>query len=134
LRAGAGCLSGRDQRTSDHNEIHGINIMNIIDAIKAINIRHLDKLFIDGAWVAPSSDGKIDIVSPMTEEVILQVAEAREADMDRAVAAARKAFDEGPWPRRRVQLVERPCLLPTARAHGKMDLADITKRFRPRIA
>jgi acyl-CoA reductase-like NAD-dependent aldehyde dehydrogenase len=73
--------------------------MNVTHAIKTINIKHLDKLFINGAWVAPSSDGKIDIVSPMTEEVIFQVAEAREADMDRAVAAARKAFDEGPWPR-----------------------------------
>jgi len=35
----------------------------------------------------------------MTEEVIFQVAEARGADMDRAVTAARKAFDKGPWPR-----------------------------------
>jgi acyl-CoA reductase-like NAD-dependent aldehyde dehydrogenase len=73
--------------------------MNIIDAVKNINIRHLDKLFVGGAWVAPFSDGKIDVVSPVTEEVIFQVAEAREPDMDRAVAAARKAFDEGPWPR-----------------------------------
>ncbi len=49
--------------------------------------------------MAPSSDGKIDVVSPMTEEVIFSVAEAREPDMDRAVAAAREAFDKGPWPR-----------------------------------
>jgi betaine-aldehyde dehydrogenase len=41
----------------------------------------------------------IEVVSPMTEEVVFRVAEAREADMDRAVAAAREAFDHGPWPR-----------------------------------
>ncbi|MEJ0067293.1 MAG: aldehyde dehydrogenase family protein [Caulobacteraceae bacterium] len=73
--------------------------MNVAEAIKLINIKHADKLFIGGAWVAPSSDGKIDVVSPMTEEVIFSVAEAREPDMDRAVAAAREAFDKGPWPR-----------------------------------
>ena len=43
--------------------------------------------------------GRIDIVNPATEQVMARVAEAREADMDKAVAAARKAFDEGPWPR-----------------------------------
>src|SRR5690606_12092932 len=37
--------------------------------------------------------------SPMTEEVILRYPEAGTADIDRAVAAARHAFDEGPWPR-----------------------------------
>src|SRR3546814_18129525 len=36
---------------------------------------------------------------PSTEEVYFTVAEAREADVDRAVAAAREAFDHGPWPR-----------------------------------
>ena len=73
--------------------------MNGADAVKQIHIRHLDKLFIAGAWVAPSSDGKIDVVSPVTEEVVFRVAEAREPDMDRAVDAARRAFDSGPWPR-----------------------------------
>jgi aldehyde dehydrogenase (NAD+) len=73
--------------------------MSVADGVKAINIKHLDKLFIGGAWVTPSSDGKIEVVSPMTEEVIFTVAEAREPDMDRAVAAARAAFDTGPWPR-----------------------------------
>jgi betaine-aldehyde dehydrogenase len=62
--------------------------------------RH-DKLFIGGDWVAPSSGATIDVISPHTEEVIARVAEAREADVDRAVAAARAAFDDGPWPRLR---------------------------------
>jgi aldehyde dehydrogenase (NAD+) len=58
-----------------------------------------DKLFIGGDWIAPSSDATIDVISPHTEEVIARVPEGREADMDRAVAAARAAFDAGPWPR-----------------------------------
>ncbi len=73
--------------------------MNVAEALKLINVQHLDKLYIGGAWVDPSSDGKIEVVSPVTEEVIFRVAEAREPDMDRAVAAAREAFDNGPWPR-----------------------------------
>jgi aldehyde dehydrogenase (NAD+) len=73
--------------------------MNVAEALKLINVGHLDKLYIGGAWVAPSSGGQIDVVSPVTEEVIFRVAEAREPDMDRAVAAAREAFDNGPWPR-----------------------------------
>ena len=62
-------------------------------------LRHLDKLFIDGAWVAPQSGRQITVLAPATEEVFLTVAEADVADIDRAVAAARKAFDDGPWPR-----------------------------------
>ena len=73
--------------------------MTMAEGLKAIQVKHLDKLYIGGEWVAPASDGKIDVISPMTEEVIFTVAEARDADMDRAVAAARAAFDDGPWPR-----------------------------------
>ncbi|HWP66757.1 MAG TPA: aldehyde dehydrogenase [Candidatus Limnocylindria bacterium] len=58
-----------------------------------------ERLFIGGDWVAPATGATIDVVSPATEEVIARVPEAREADVDRAVAAARRAFDAGPWPR-----------------------------------
>jgi betaine-aldehyde dehydrogenase len=58
-----------------------------------------DKLFIGGEWVAPATTATIDVISPHSEEVIARVAAASEADVDRAVAAARRAFDEGPWPR-----------------------------------
>jgi acyl-CoA reductase-like NAD-dependent aldehyde dehydrogenase len=64
----------------------------------AAPVGHPDRLFIDGAWVAPSTDARIDVVDSGTEELFFQVAEAREADIDRAVRAARTAFDEGPWP------------------------------------
>jgi betaine-aldehyde dehydrogenase len=57
------------------------------------------KLFIDGDWGAPATGATIDVISPHTEEVIARVAAAAEADVDRAVAAARRAFDDGPWPR-----------------------------------
>lgn len=57
------------------------------------------KLFIGGNWTTPASGGFIDIISPSTEACVGSVAEATEADVDRAVAAARHAFDHGPWPR-----------------------------------
>ncbi|KHL01379.1 aldehyde dehydrogenase [Sinomonas humi] len=58
-----------------------------------------DRLFINGSWVRPSSDRRLEVISPATEEVIATVPEALEADVDAAVAAARHAFDHGPWPR-----------------------------------
>lgn len=73
--------------------------MNVAEALKTIHISHLDRVFIGGRWIEPSSDGRIEVVSPVTEDVIFSVAEAREADMDRAVAAARDAFDHSEWPR-----------------------------------
>ncbi len=57
------------------------------------------ELFIDGRWVAPSTDAAIEIVSPHTEQVLGYAPAAAPADVDHAVAAARTAFDEGPWPR-----------------------------------
>ncbi|MEZ5144170.1 MAG: aldehyde dehydrogenase [Acidimicrobiales bacterium] len=58
-----------------------------------------DTFFIDGKWVAPAGTGTIDVVSPFTEEVVGRVPDATTADVDRAVAAARNAFDHGPWPK-----------------------------------
>jgi len=58
-----------------------------------------ERLYIGGDWVKPSSDATIDVISPHTEEAVGRVPEARAADIDRAVAAARAAFDTGPWPR-----------------------------------
>lgn len=62
-------------------------------------MRQHDTLFIGGDWVAPAGTGIIDVVSPHTEEVVGRVPDGTPADMDRAVAAARQAFDHGPWPR-----------------------------------
>ncbi|HVW69922.1 MAG TPA: aldehyde dehydrogenase [Steroidobacteraceae bacterium] len=57
------------------------------------------QFFIGGDWVAPSSDAVIDVINPATEAVFVRIAEARAADINRAVTAAREAFDKGPWPR-----------------------------------
>ncbi|MGW6929866.1 aldehyde dehydrogenase [Lentzea sp. NPDC054927] len=57
-----------------------------------------DQLFIGGSWTTPSSDQLLDVVSPHDQSVLGRAAQALPADVDRAVAAAREAFDEGPWP------------------------------------
>jgi acyl-CoA reductase-like NAD-dependent aldehyde dehydrogenase len=62
-----------------------------------------DQLFIDGKWAAPASGqdwaGVISVLSPHSATVIGHTVCAGPADVNRAVDAARKAFDSGPWPR-----------------------------------
>ncbi|MFD0419486.1 aldehyde dehydrogenase [Streptomyces sp. NPDC127108] len=69
------------------------------------------QLFIGGELVDPLGKDVIEVVSPHTGEVFARVPHAAPADVDRAVAVARKAFDEGPWPRmslaERIEVVER---------------------------
>ncbi|MDY6996645.1 MAG: aldehyde dehydrogenase [Actinomycetota bacterium] len=57
-----------------------------------------DKLFIGGKWVEPATSEVIEVHSPATGELVGQVPMASAADVDAACEAARKAFDEGPWP------------------------------------
>ncbi|HTW38472.1 MAG TPA: aldehyde dehydrogenase family protein [Steroidobacteraceae bacterium] len=54
---------------------------------------------IGGRWQEAEDGGTFDVLNPATEEVIGHVADCKRADVDLAVAAARKAFDQGPWPR-----------------------------------
>jgi len=56
------------------------------------------ELFIDGAWTSEGASGSIDVLDPATEEVIGSVPEASTKTAVRAIEAARRAFDEGPWP------------------------------------
>lgn len=63
-----------------------------------VRLKHPDRLFIGGEWVAPATSCCFEIVHPGVARITLRVPEAREDDMDRAVAAARAAFDTGPWP------------------------------------
>jgi aldehyde dehydrogenase (NAD+) len=63
------------------------------------SLRHPDHLFLAGQWVPPSDGGGLDVVNPATEETIARVAAAGVADIDKAAAAARTAFDHGPWSR-----------------------------------
>ena len=74
-----------------------------------------DKLFIGGEWVEPAGTGVIDVISPHSEERVGRVPEGSVADVDRAVAAARTAFDEGEWPR----------LTPAERATAVRRFADL---------
>ena len=53
-----------------------------------------DRLFIGGGWVPPSTTSTIEVRNASTGETIGSVAEAAEADVDAAVAAARRAFDD----------------------------------------
>ncbi|MFI2613853.1 aldehyde dehydrogenase [Streptomyces sp. NPDC018584] len=69
------------------------------------------QLFIGGELVDPLGKDVIDVVSPHTGQVFARVPHAAPADVDRAVATARKAFDRGPWPRmsldERIEVVTR---------------------------
>jgi phenylacetaldehyde dehydrogenase len=56
------------------------------------------KMFIDGKWVEAASGKTFPTYNPATGEVMAQVAEGDREDINRAVQAARKAFDGGPWP------------------------------------
>jgi aldehyde dehydrogenase (NAD+) len=62
-----------------------------------------DTLYIGGQFVDSTGSGTIEVISPHTEEVIGHAPDGTTEDMDRAVAAARKAFDEGPWPRMSIE-------------------------------
>ncbi|WP_176357821.1 aldehyde dehydrogenase family protein, partial [Mycobacterium persicum] len=57
-----------------------------------------DKLFIGGKWTQPSTSEVIEVHCPATGEYVGKVPLAAGADVDAAVAAARAAFDNGPWP------------------------------------
>ena len=62
-------------------------------------VAHTDRFYIGGQWIAPSTQNHIDLVDAVTEHVFMSVAAAANEDIDRAVTAARTAFDTGPWPR-----------------------------------
>jgi aldehyde dehydrogenase (NAD+) len=64
-----------------------------------VEIPGLDKLFINGSWITPAAAQVMNVISPSTEEIVATVALPGIKDADLAVAAARRAFDEGPWPR-----------------------------------
>jgi acyl-CoA reductase-like NAD-dependent aldehyde dehydrogenase len=103
---------------------HGEEIVTTHPPAPAYKLAHPDRLFIGGRWIVPATSGRIDVISPAKEEVVATVAEAREADMNRVVQAARKAFDEGPWPR--VTHVERAAYV--------QKLAELLKQRAPELS
>ena len=70
---------------------------------------NMTKFYINGAWVEPISTQRIGVENPATEEIVCQVALGNDADADRAIAAARAAFDAYTvWPvQKRIDLVKR---------------------------
>jgi phenylacetaldehyde dehydrogenase len=68
-------------------------------------------LFIDGAWIASTHGKRLPVIDPSTGKTIAQIVDASDADVDRAVAAARAAFDDGRWaglaPYARARLIDR---------------------------
>jgi aldehyde dehydrogenase (NAD+) len=89
-----------------------------------VAISEHNELFIGNQWVPSKATGKIDVRSASTEEVIGRVPDATQADVDRAVAAARDAFDKGPFPR----------MAPEERADAIRRLSEALKKRAPAIA
>jgi aldehyde dehydrogenase (NAD+) len=81
------------------------------------------QLYIDGGWTDSSGDETLRVVNPATEETIGTVPQATPEDVSRAVAAARRAFDEGPWPQ----------LSPRDRGRLMMRMAEVLDRRREEI-
>jgi acyl-CoA reductase-like NAD-dependent aldehyde dehydrogenase len=67
------------------------------------------QMYIDGKWVDAQGGRSYALPNPATEEEIARAPDASLADVERAVAAARRAFDEGPWPK--TPLAERVAVL-----------------------
>ena len=83
---------------------------------------HVDDMYVDGAWVPTQSTRRSDIVDPANREVWGSVPDASHDDIDVAVAAARRAFHAGPWPR----------MSPQERAEVMLRAADeLEKRAEP---
>ena len=55
------------------------------------------KMLINGDWVASASQKTYPVYDPSTEEICAYASDASSIDVDKAVSAARIAFDEGPW-------------------------------------
>ncbi len=81
-------------------------------------------LFVDGGWVAASDGGTREIRSPFDSSLVAVVDEATAADVERAIEAARRAFDDGPW--RQSTAADRAALL--------LRVADLLRRDKDEIA
>ena len=72
--------------------------LHIDDRVKTF-VAKPGKLLIDGRWIDAASGKTFPTVNPATGETLAQIAEGEKEDIDKAVMAARKAFDHGPWRR-----------------------------------
>jgi len=81
------------------------------------------KLYIDGQWTEGTAQESADVINPATEEIIASVPVASTKDVEAAVAAARTAFDSGPWPQ----------MTPSERAQIMLGMADEFDRRRAEL-
>jgi phenylacetaldehyde dehydrogenase len=82
------------------------------------------KMLIGGKWVDAASGKTFETRNPATGEVLARIAEGAGEDIDRAVKAARRAFEEGPWPE----------MLPAERSRLLWKVADLIDRHRDELA
>lgn len=82
------------------------------------------KMLIGGQWVESASGKVFETYNPSTGEVLARVAEGESEDINRAVAAARKAFESGPWPK----------LTPSQRGRLLWKLADLIEKNAEELA
>ncbi|ONI82970.1 5-carboxymethyl-2-hydroxymuconate semialdehyde dehydrogenase [Actinosynnema sp. ALI-1.44] len=80
--------------------------------------------YIDGKFVDSVDGDTFDVLNPVTNETYVQAAAGKQADIDRAVAAARRAFTDGPW----------PTLLPRERSRVLHRIADIVESRNAKLA
>ncbi|MGO1803318.1 MAG: 5-carboxymethyl-2-hydroxymuconate semialdehyde dehydrogenase [Microbacteriaceae bacterium] len=80
--------------------------------------------YIDGEFVDSIDGDTFDVLEPVSNEVYIQAASGKVADIDRAVQAAKRAFDEGPWPR----------MLPRERSRVLHKIADLVESRDQRLA
>jgi hypothetical protein len=84
----------------------------------------MGRIYIDGAWQDGRATETRDVINPFDASVLEAVAECDEADVEAAVAAARRAFDDGPWPQTE----------PADRGRLLLDVADGLQAAREEIA
>ena len=72
-------------------------------------MREYTQFYINGEWVNPAAPNSFDVINPANEEVCAHIALGNDADVDKAVAAAKKAFQTFGWSTReeRIALLER---------------------------
>ena len=91
--------------------------------VSAVKVRQT-KMLIDGVWMNSQSGRTFETLNPATGEVIAKVAEGEKADIDKAVAAAQRAFEKGPWRKM------------SARERGRLiyKLADLVEKNKDELA
>jgi len=95
-----------------------------LSAAAAAFLAKKHQMLIDGKWVDARSGQTFTVEDPATEEIIAQVPAGDKADIDLAVAAARRAFETGPWSR----------ISPAARQRLIWSLGDLLERHADELA